>query len=218
MTKPGETTKQPGSPTVDAVVRALLIKGFVTPDGLAPALQTTEEEAGSALDQITADGLAELTGGMFKLTAEGQSLGNELITADRERWGMDNAVEGLDAFLPLDQRTKDIVTAWQMREVDGEPVLNDHADPVYDASVLAELDSLHQDAIAWLRPLSDGLPRLDVYFARLERAATLIADGDHSYIASPRVDSYHTIWFEFHEDLILLAGRTRGDEVATGRA
>jgi pyruvate,orthophosphate dikinase len=32
------------------------------------------------------------------------------------------------------------------------------------------------------------------------------------------VDSYHSAWFELHEDLILLAGRNRADEVAAGRA
>jgi pyruvate,orthophosphate dikinase len=37
-------------------------------------------------------------------------------------------------------------------------------------------------------------------------------------VASPRVDSYHSIWFELHEDLILLSGRTRAEEVAAGRA
>jgi len=42
--------------------------------------------------------------------------------------------------------------------------------------------------------------------------------GDGRYVASPRVDSYHGIWFELHEDLIQLAGRTRADEVAAGRA
>ena len=42
--------------------------------------------------------------------------------------------------------------------------------------------------------------------------------GDQRYVASPRVDSYHGIWFELHEDLIQLAGRNRADEVAAGRA
>jgi pyruvate,orthophosphate dikinase len=45
-----------------------------------------------------------------------------------------------------------------------------------------------------------------------------VADGSHEYIASPRIDSYHTVWFELHEDLILLAGRTREEETAAGRA
>ena len=38
------------------------------------------------------------------------------------------------------------------------------------------------------------------------------------FIASPRIDSYHNVWFELHEDLILLAGRTREEEAAAGRA
>jgi pyruvate,orthophosphate dikinase len=37
-------------------------------------------------------------------------------------------------------------------------------------------------------------------------------------VASPQVDSYHSVWFELHEDLIRLAGRNRADETAAGRA
>jgi pyruvate,orthophosphate dikinase len=37
-------------------------------------------------------------------------------------------------------------------------------------------------------------------------------------VASPRVDSFHGVWFELHEDLIQLAGRTRAEEVESGRA
>ena len=49
-------------------------------------------------------------------------------------------------------------------------------------------------------------------------AAEAAAAGNGKFVASPRVDSYHGAWFELHEDLILLAGRTRADEVAAGRA
>ena len=206
------------SASTGSVVRALMIKGFVTPEGLAPVILETEEESAAILDRLTADGLTELAGTMFQLTADGKAVGGEMIAADRDRWGVDNASRALDDFLPIDGRMKVIVTAWQMREVDGEQVLNDHSDADYDASVLSDFASLHDDAIVWLEPLAQGLPRLDAYRRRLERAAGLVADGDHAYIASPRVDSYHGIWFELHEDLILLAGRTREDEVAAGRA
>ena len=108
---------------------------------------------------------------------------------------------------------KDIVTAWQMK---GEGVFNDHADAAYDASVLARLGELHADVEAWLAPLVAGLPRLARYGERLGAAAAAAAAGDGKYIASPRVDSYHGVWFELHEDLILLAGRNRTDEVAAG--
>ena len=53
---------------------------------------------------------------------------------------------------------------------------------------------------------------------RLARALERARAGDGKYVASPRVDSFHGAWFELHEDLIVLAGRTRADEAAAGRA
>ena len=213
-----ETTMDDSEVPVEMIVRALLIKGFATPNALAPALQATEEETSAFLDRTTADGVTELTGAMFRLTADGKSLGAEMMASDREHWGVANADRALDDFIPIDGRMKLIVTAWQMREVDGEPVLNDHSDPVHDAAVLSDFASLHQDAEAWLRPLSQELRRLDTYRSRLEHAAEQVEDGEYAHIASPTVDSYHSVWFELHEDLILLANRTREDEVAAGRA
>jgi pyruvate,orthophosphate dikinase len=142
-------------------------------------------------------------------------VGAEKLAEDRAGWGVDAATAALDAFVVLDRRMKQIVTSWQMK---GEGVLNDHADAAYDAAVLASLAELHVDVEAWLTPLTAGLPRLARYGARLAAAAAAAAAGNGKYIASPRVDSYHGVWFELHEDLILLAGRSRADEVAAGRA
>ena len=159
-----------------------------------------------------------MVAGSLRLTAHGKSVGKEQMDADREAWGIENAVAALAAFPALDQRMKVTVTAWQMRDVDGAPAFNDHSDPAYDARVLADLAALHADAAAWLRPLAGGLPRLAAYLERLERAIAAARSGDHRYVASPRVDSYHSAWFELHEDLIQLAGRSRAEEVAAGRA
>ena len=67
-------------------------------------------------------------------------------------------------------------------------------------------------------PIESACGRLVGYGERLERAVERALAGDTKYVASPRVDSYHGIWFELHEDLIRLAGRTREDEAAAGRA
>ena len=152
------------------------------------------------------------------MTADGRSLGHEMMAADRERWGAEEAAAALEGLIPFDQRMKDVVTGWQMREFKGRQILNDHTDAAHDAAVLEAFAVLHHDTADWLRTLSEGLPRLATYTARLQRAADLVAAGDHNYLASPRVDSYHGVWFELHEDLILLAGRTREEEVAAGRA
>ncbi len=204
--------------TVESMVRLLSIKGFATPDAAAAALQISEEGASEILDRMTADGLVKMMGPMFSLSDDGKVVAGELLGQDREEWGSDNAVMGLDSFIALDGRMKVIVTAWQMSEVDGSPVLNDHTDAAYDTSVLADLTALHDDAKVWLARLTDQLPRLGAYGARLGRAANLVSEGNHEYIASPRLDSYHNVWFELHEDLILLAGRTREGEIASGRA
>ena len=202
----------------DVVVRMLAIKGYVTPEMLAPALGVSAEEASGLLERLTADGIAKDSGGMFSLTDDGKALGAEMIAADRETWGAENATAALDAFLVLDGQMKTIVTSWQMREVNGEQVLNDHTDADYDTNVLTQLAALHVETTGWIVPLYAGLPRLASYGRRLDGAAAAAAGGDGMYIASPRVDSYHGVWFELHEDLIRLAGTTREQEVAAGRA
>ena len=209
---------EPPPATADDVLRALFVKGYATPEAVATALLSTPKEMAAVLDGLVADGLAELAGGSFRLTADGKAVGRERITADADLWGTANATAALDAFLALDARMKVTVTAWQMRDVDGTPTFNDHADAGYDARVLGDLAGLHHDASAWLRPLVAALPRLGAYLERLERAAAAAGGGDGRFVASPRVDSYHGVWFELHEDLILLAGRSRADEVAAGRA
>lgn len=202
----------------DAVIRALHIKGFATPDLLAPALLVTEAELAPLTESMSEAGLLSQTAGMWQLTDEGKSRGAELMEADRGAWSTEAAGKALDTFVPLDKKMKQIVTAWQMREVGGQQVLNDHTDQDYDMGVLDDFADLHDYVSSWLRPLSSGLARLSDYAARLDTAAQKADDGEHSYIASPKVDSYHSIWFELHEDLIQLAGRTREEEMEAGRA
>jgi pyruvate,orthophosphate dikinase len=212
-------TREPGTATPDDVMDALAIKGYGTPASLGEALLATAEAIAPILDGLLADGLVEAaTGDSLRLSTKGKDVASRGFAADRDRWGTDRAATALETFRPLDGRVKETVTAWQMREVDGSQVLNDHADPGYDAGVLARLEALHGDVLAWLDATAAPVERFRTYRARLERAARLAASGDPRFIASPRVDSYHGVWFELHEDLILLSGRTRADEIAAGRA
>ena len=169
------------------------------------------------LDSLVADGLAMTTAGVYRLTDVGSARADELRRAEQAALGLGNAAAALDALVPLDQRMKDTVTAWQLRDPEAQ-VLNDHSDAAYDRAVLDRLLAFHADADVWLTPLELGCPRLATYRLRLGRALDQARAGDQRYVASPRVDSYHGIWFELHEDLIQLAGRSRADEVAAGRA
>ena len=63
----------------------------------------------------------------------------------------------------------------------------------------------------------DAVPRLVRYGPRFDAALEQFRAGDRRYLASPLVDSYHTLWFEFHEELIQLSGLTRASGEAADR-
>jgi pyruvate,orthophosphate dikinase len=209
------TTGRPPSP--DACLHAISIKGFAQPQGVADVVLSSPEVVQSILDRSVADGLVAPSAGAYRLTEAGKRRAAGLLAAEQAAWGIEAAVVALDAFVGLDHKIKEIVTAWQLRDADAQ-VVNDHSDTGYDGIVLDRLAALHADAEAWLAPLETPCPRLGDYRVRLGRAVEAALGGDGRYLASPRVDSYHGIWFELHEDLIQLAGRSRADEVAAGRA
>lgn len=201
----------------DHIVRALTIKGSAPLDGLASAVLSNREKVQPIVDRLVKDGLVERASTMFRLSSKGKLKGRQLVAADGKRWGMQNATAALDAFHSLDTRVKETITAWQLRDIAGEKVLNDHSDDRYDSRVLGRLTSLHRDVSEWVTSLGATPEGIGLYLARLDRALQS-ARLDGRFVASPTVDSYHTVWFEFHEALILLAGRKRADEPAARRA
>ncbi len=204
--------------TRNDVLRCLSIKGTASIETLADALLTTATAVQPVVEELASSGMAVAAPGSVRLTPAGTAHAAALMEADQRQWGAGSALQALDAFLPLDKRIKTAVTAWQIRDIDGQQALNDHTDPAYDAAVLAGLETTHGEVSRWLNSVTDGSGRLAGYASRLDRAAAAVAAGDHRFVSSPRVDSYHSVWFELHEELIRLAGRTRPDEVASGRA
>jgi len=120
-----------------------------------------------------------------------------------------------DDFHHVNSLLKEVVTSWQLR---GEAP-NDHSDAAYDAAVvdrlLDEVDGAFRPLLARMTALA---PRLGGYGPRFDAAVAALRAGDTTYLARPMIDSYHTLWFELHEELIGLLGRTRLDEAAAGRA
>ncbi|CAN5714580.1 hypothetical protein BH23CHL7_BH23CHL7_24980 [soil metagenome] len=195
--------------TRDDVLRALLIKGSATLEQLAEAMLADPTAVEQHAKDLKADGRADARPGAYTLSAQGRLAGLELFTADRSALGETDAAERLEQFHAFDGRMKQVVTDWQMREVGGEQVLNDHSDAAYDAELLGRLGELHRDTAEWLAPLATQFRRYAAYRSRLASALEQAQAGDQRFVASPRVDSYHSVWFELHEDLIRLAGRKR---------
>jgi pyruvate,orthophosphate dikinase len=201
-----------GTATPTEMLRLLLVKGYVTPEQAADCLMVSLDDAKSLLDRLETSTDAEQAVGSHRLTDAGKARARMELGSARSAWP--GAGAALDEFIGFDRQVKDVVTSWQMR---GETV-NDHSDAAYDALVLGGLAALHTQIGEWLDGGAAAQPRFAVYRRRLDRAAAAISAGDTKFVASPRVDSYHSAWFELHEELILLAGRTRADEVAAGRA
>ena len=55
-------------------------------------------------------------------------------------------------------------------------------------------------------------PRLGIYKTRLDEAYDKVLAGEHDWVSGARIDSYHTVWFELHEDLLTSLGRDRSQE------
>ena len=53
------------------------------------------------------------------------------------------------------------------------------------------------------------LLRFETYRRRLTAALARVRRGDREWFTSPTLDSYHTVWFELHEDLLVALGLTR---------
>jgi hypothetical protein len=162
-----------------------------------------------AHDSLVADGLVVVDRGRARLTPEGR---------DRHaRWAA--AEEGSDAaraadtayrrFQPANERLLKVCHDWQIVR-GGIP--NDHSDPAYDDRVVGRLRGVHSSAERILDDLAPAIPRFADYRPRFEQALTNLDAGRRQWFASPACDSYHTVWMQFHEDLLLATGRSRADE------
>ncbi len=166
------------------------------------------------LDDLEASGLARSRAGRvpgWMLTAGGR--------AECERRVRDEAASEDAAlraayrdFLGVNQRLIDACTAWQLRTVDGVEVPNDHTDAAHDAAVLAELEVVDRVAGPVCAELGATLERLAGYGPRLAGARARVGAGETDWLTSPAIDSYHTVWFELHENLLMSLGIERGQE------
>jgi pyruvate,orthophosphate dikinase len=196
----------------DELLRVLLIKGSAPREALPGAIGCDPGPVERALASLVGAGwVDDARAGGLRLVGEGRDRARQLFAADRDRIGEQAARAALDEFAGLDGSLKRIITDWQLRADLGPVAANDHSDPRYDERVLRRLDAHHERACQWLERFSSQLARAALYRQRLERAHAAIGSGDLRFVASPRVESYHTIWFELHEDLLRLAGRARAE-------
>jgi pyruvate,orthophosphate dikinase len=205
-------------PSAEQLLMCLRIKGFGKAEAIGEAMGTSAEEVQGLLADLVARQLAEETRVGYRLSPSGRTEADKAFGL--ERAGLDQGIfaQRYEEFSPINDAFKQLVTRWQMRAVGDRQVRNDHADAAYDKSVLEGFDPIHRDISDLIGTIATSASRIGGYKQRLDLALGKIRSGDVSYIAAPDRDSYHTVWFELHQDLIGLAGTTRQKEAAAGRA
>jgi pyruvate,orthophosphate dikinase len=196
------------------ILRLVAIKGRVSPEAIAVSLGADPADVDMQVDDYVKRGLCKSTPLGYRITPTGRERCMQLVAAERDSVDMSAVEQIYETFVEHNRELKAVITGWQMRGPD-QP--NDHTDGEYDGAVLERLQALHRQVLPLLDQVVDVAARLGHYRIRLVNAADAVAAGDHSFVSKPIVDSYHTVWFELHEDLIGLAGLTRAEEAEAGR-
>lgn len=189
------------------LLQAVRLRGRVGTTDLAATLDEDGASVVAAVRDLAEAGLL-VDGDTVRLSPDGQVRLAELLADERRGIDGDSLTQTYDEFRGVNREFKSLVSQWQLKH--DEP--NDHTDAEYDGAVLRRLDGVHQRVLPILASASAQLPRLDAYSAKLSAALDKIHAGDAVWLARPMIDSYHTVWFELHEELIGAAGLTREDE------
>ncbi len=195
------------------VLQAVRLKGRVSEADLVATLDEDPADVAATLAQLTAAGLL-VQGKALRISPEGRERLNALLAEERSGIDQNVLAQSYDAFRVVNNEFKALVSDWQIK--DGQP--NSHDNPEYDAAVLNRLDNVHQQVSSVIATVTTLLPRLRPYAKKLNSAVAKVKAGDTIWLARPIIDSYHTVWFELHEELIAASGLTREGEARAGHA
>jgi hypothetical protein len=197
------------------VLHALRLKGFADTHVVAALTGLDEAEAAKRLDAASSDGHATRRDGRISgwaLTPDGRTRHADLIREELEGSGTRDKVEdGYRRFLEFNNDLLSVCTDWQLR--DG--ALNDHTDAAYDEQIIGRLERIDDQVQPVTDDLGNALERFGEYGNRFTLALTKVKNGERDWFAKPMIDSYHTIWFELHEDLLATLGIERSKEGTT---
>jgi len=198
------------------VVHALRLKSFADTDVVAEAAGLALDEAKAVLDGLAAAERVRYREGRmtgWMLMPDGRAHGEALLAAQLDGAGKRAELDAVyRRFLEHNQPFLSLCTDWQVRMIDGEQVSNDHTDADYDTMIidrLADADANIQPICADLAALFD---RFGHYSPNFAEALAKVQAGEIEWFTKPMIESYHTVWFELHEDLLASLGIDRAKE------
>lgn len=195
------------------VLHGIRLKGFAEAPDIAAASGLDETAVAEHLAKLAVDELVvEHRGGPlvgWALSREGRAEQQGLAIDDLAASGATDVVRlAYERFLALNMGLLVVCTDWQVRG----SVPNDHSDAAYDAAAICRLRGIHTEVLPIVGDLGTVLDRFAGYAPRLTAALGRLGAGEQEYFTKPIIDSYHTIWFELHEDLLTSLGLQRSQE------
>jgi hypothetical protein len=199
------------SPPRFLTLHALRIKGFAKTGVLAELTALAEQQVEEHLAALAAAGhaLYREPRQLWQLTPDGKAVHADELRADMEACGgAAQLAERYHDFLRRNDQFKQLCGDWQLR--DGVP--NDHADAGYDRDVVARLTALHAETLPIVAGIGERIVRMQPYAPRLDDVCRRVEGGETNMFTGVMCGSYHDVWMELHEDLILSQGIDRAAE------
>jgi hypothetical protein len=194
-------------------LHGLAVKKAGPASAVAEVLGEDEERVASALQDAVEGGRAVAGKGLFMATPAGRDwLAEQYPVVFAEFRANPEATAAYERFERINRDLLRLFTDWQMMPAGNERVPNDHSDREYDDDIVDRLGRQHERAHRPLGQFAQLEARLGRYLIRLESAYDKVLAGERDWVSGARIDSYHTVWFELHEDLLRMLGREREEQ------
>jgi hypothetical protein len=194
------------------VLHGLAIKKHATPESVAGILGLDVSVVRTTLDKLVeAKRVVEAQGKYLLAPAARMALDTEYTLLYEDVRANSAFASGYEEFERLNATLKQLITEWQTVDVRGHRVPNDHSNKDYDEKLIDRLGNLHERAELALDRLASVLPRFTIYRNKLSAALEKAEDGEITWVSDAKIESYHTLWFELHEDLLRLMRRERDE-------
>ena len=192
------------------VMHGVAIKKHAGPDVIASVTGLPVDAVRAVLLSAEASGRVVGVDGKYLLSPAGRMIldGEYSRFYDELRSDAD-FVGAYEQFERINIDLKQLITDWQVMGVGGKKVTNDHADGDYDTKIIGRLGDLHERFEPLLERMMQREARLSNYKNKLHSALEKAEDGETAWVSDATLESYHTVWFEMHEDLLRLLGRER---------
>jgi hypothetical protein len=172
------------------------LKKMATSDGIATAVGVAPKVAADQLAAAVDKGWAMDMDGRYLVLPDGTAAVHQFYARIYELLRQDSGLTAwYERFESLNDQFIKAVSDWQ--KSDGDPKAESKVIKVVERQIKA------------LGELIPAIPRYAHYVRRFGDGIARIDRGDRDFVCGPTIDSVHTIWFEFHEDILSVLGRPR---------